>query len=237
LELTDTEWRVLFRPPQPGVHCGLLRSRIDVDPVARRRCRVTVHDRDTDEFRGSFVIRARVERVRADVDRRMTALDRAGEVTAAVEDGQWWRDARRFHDLGWARTASVAGIRCPGGAWGTDVVVPTRWTKVLDVGPAGVTLRGWRTRTVLPWETVAGIEVDSDRDPYSREGAGRTGARGRAVGGATVRVRSGTGDELAFHTGISSAAEITTRLRPFQDQLTRSSTVRPPVPVPELNGR
>jgi hypothetical protein len=221
LQLTDAEWRVVFHPPRPGIRCGLLRSRIDVEPVTRHRCRVTVHDRDTDEFRGSFVVRARARRVRADVDRRMAVLDRAGDVIASVEDGQWWRDVRRFDGLGWARTASVAGVRCRGGRWGADTVAPTRWTKVLDVGPDGVTLRGWRTRAELPWETVDGIEVTGDRDCSRRRGAGRPGAHGRADGGTVVRLRSRTGDELDFHTVLSSTDDIAARLHPVEDQLTR----------------
>ena len=219
LQLTDSEWRLVFRPPHPGVRCGLLRSRIDVEPLARRLCRVTVHDRGTDDFRGSFVVRARAERVQAAVDRRMTALDRAGEVTASVENGQWWWDVRRFNELGWARTASVAGVGCRGGSWGPDTVARTRLTKVLDVGPGGVTLRGWRNRAVLPWETVDAIEVTSDRDPSAPRGIGRPARRGRPADGTIVRLRSRTGDELVFHTALSSTSDIAARLRPFQEQL------------------
>ncbi len=219
LQFTDTEWRLVFRPPRPGVRCGLLRLRIEVEPEARRRCRVTVHDRDSGDLRGSFVVRARARRVQADIDRRLAALDRAADTVASVDAGRWWMDGRAFDDLGRSRTASVAGVRCRGGTWGPDAVAPSRWTKVLDVGPRGVTLRGWRTRAVLPWESVDDIEVTVDRDPSRRRGAGRTGAHGRVDGGTVVRVRSRTGDELEFHTALSSAADIAFRLHPVQEQL------------------
>ncbi len=222
LLLTDSEWCVVFRHPQLGVRCGLLRSRIDVVPVTRHRCRVTVHDRGTDEFRGAFVVRARARRVQAAIDRRMTALDLAAEVTASVGDGQWWRDARRFHDLGWARMASVAGVTCPGGTWGTVTVPRTRVTKVLDVGPGGVTLRGWRKLAVLPWETVEDMEVAADPDPSTPGGAGRAVPGGHPAGGTIVRLRSRSGDVLVFHTRSSTTADIAARLRPFQDLLVPS---------------
>ncbi len=222
MQFTDTEWRLVFRQPQPGVKCGLLRSRIDVEPLARHQCRVTVHDRGTDEFRGSFVVRASAERVQADIERRMRALDLAGEVTAAVEDGEWWRDVRLFRDLGWARTVSVAGVRCRKGSWGTDSIKRTRMTKVLDFGPDGVTLRGWRTHAVMPWGTIDTIEAMSDRGPSSPRAVGRSARHGRRPSGTIVRLRSRAGDELIFHTVLSSTADIAARLSALQDQLARS---------------
>ncbi len=166
-QLSDASWHLVFEPPRSGVSCGLLRSLVEVQTTRRgRRCRVMVAEEGGDGFEATFVLRARADAVRADLRRRHQSLDQAAEVVAAVEGGEWWRGADAFDGLGWSATRSLAGVRCIGGDWESDGLGPTRRAKVLDFGPGGVSLRGWRTRLRFPWDSIAAIEV-ADGTGYS----------------------------------------------------------------------
>ncbi|MGH9208828.1 MAG: hypothetical protein ACRD1G_20165, partial [Acidimicrobiales bacterium] len=190
-QLSDAEWRLLFSDSRSGVTCGLLRSQLEVEPVSRRRCRVVVRDDFQGGFRATFVVRARARRVRSDLRDRLKSLRRSREVMAAVDAGQWWRDVRSFDGAGGSLTRSVAGVGCQGGRWESGRVKRTRLARVLDLGPKGVSLRGWRTRLTIPWDTIAGIEVVDGR----RESAADYGRSHGRFRGTAIVVRSHTEQE------------------------------------------
>jgi hypothetical protein len=210
-QLSDAEWHLLSRDPDGGVSCGLRRSQVEVEELGRRRCQVTVSDDHDGGFHATFVLRARAGAVRDDLRHRLSSLDRSDEVLAAVERGQWWRDVRVFDELGWSRTRSIAGVRCNGGRWGAIRAKRTRLARVLDFGPKGVSLRGWRTRLAIPWDGIAAIEVTDDR---------HAAAHGSQDGkGTGILLRSHTDEELVFYTVLSNRTEIVTQLSSLLERL------------------
>ena len=219
-QLSDAEWRLLFDDSRSGVTCGLLRSQLGVEPVGRWRCRVVVRDDFQGGFRATFVVRARAARVRSDLRDRLRSLHRSREVMAAVDGGQWWHDVRSFDGAGSSLTRSIAGVRCRGGRWVSGRAKRTRLARILDLGPEGVSLRGWRTRLTIPWDTIAGIEVVDGRPETARQVA----PAGQGFRGTAIVVRSHTGQEIVFHTMLSTPAEIRARLGPLTDNLARAST-------------
>jgi hypothetical protein len=214
-QLSDAEWHLLSRDPGGGVSCGLRRSQVEVEELGRRRCQVTVSDDRDGGFHATFVLRARAQAVRDDLAVRLASLDRSGEVIAAVERGQWWQDVRVFDRLGWSRTRSIAGVRCNGGRWGAIRAKRTRLARVLDFGPNGVSLRGWRTRLAIPWDGIAAIEVTDGR---------HSAARGSQDGkGTGILLRSHSDEELAFYTVVSNQTEIGTQLSSLLEHLDGAS--------------
>ncbi len=228
-QLSDAGWHLLFPDPGSGVGCGLLRSQVEVEDFGRRRCQVTVKDDREDGFHATFVLRAGADNVRTDLGDRLSSLDRSGEVIAAVESGQWWRDVRVFDQLGWSRTRSIAGVRCKAGQWGTIRAKPALLARVLDFGPNGVSLRGWRTRLVVPWEEIAAIRV-TDGQPQS---AAHVAPDRRRFSGADIVLRSHRAEELVFHTMLLTRSEIEARLSSLINRLVRASVGKARA-VPEL---
>lgn len=238
-QLSEASWRLVFEPPRAGVSCGLFRSRVEVQTTRRgRRCRVTVAEVGGHGFEATFVLRARADAVRADLDRRHRSLDRAAEVVAAVEKGEWWRGTEAFDALGWSATRSLAGVRCIGGDWETDGLGPTRRARVLDFGRGGVSLRGWRTRLRFPWDRIVSIEV-TDGTRYSD---GNDVPRG----GTVVVLKSHAGEQIIFHTALATPDEVAAELRAPIDRLVRRSGDDPyalspasvpiaPAAVPEMH--
>jgi hypothetical protein len=218
-QLSDAEWRLLFNGSRSGVTCGLLRSWPDVEPVGRWRCRVAVRDDLEGGFRATFVVRARARRVRADLRDRLKSLHRSREVIAAVDGGQWWQDVRSFDGAGGSLTRSVAGVRCQGGRWESGRAKRTRLARVLDFGPKGVSLRGWRTRLTIPWDTIAGIEVVDGQG----ESATDVAPAGPGFRGTAIVVRSHIGHKIVFRTMLSTPAEIHAQLGPLTENLARAS--------------
>lgn len=222
--LSDGSWSLVYGPTGGGVTCGLLRSRVEVQATRRRRrCRVTVTEEGESGLTATFVLRARAADVRVDLEGRLASIDRASEVITAVEGGAWWRGADAFAALGWSRTLSVAGVRRIGGDGEAGRARPMRLARVLDLGPNGVRLRGWRTRWAIPWEDVASIEV-SDPAPLTDA---PTASAGR--GGSVVTVRNRGGERVVLQVALKSPSQLRTELRtPPLDRVVRG------LPVPEL---
>jgi hypothetical protein len=192
---------------------------VEVEAARRRRCRITVSESGDAGFQATFVLRARADDLLADLGRRRSSLDRAAEVIAAVEDGEWWRDPLVFDSLGPSRARSIGGVRCLGGNWGTRRIKPTRRTRVLDFGPGGVSLRGWRTPVVVPWVSIADIEVSDVRPP-----SGAAHARGldRSIG-AVIVLKCHSEEKLAFRTTVSTPSEVRAHLSTLTDCLVAAS--------------
>jgi hypothetical protein len=217
-QLSDAEWHVLFRDSRSGLTCGLLRSTVEVEEAGRRHCRVTISDDADGGFSGSFVLRARADDLRTDLGNRISSLQRSGEVIAAVGEGQWWRDIRVFDTLGWSRTRSIAGVHCRGGEWGKSRIKRSRRARVLDFGPNGVSLRGWRTRVVIPWDSIAAIEVTSGH-PVS---AAAVPDDRQKFSGVAILLRSHTAQEIVFHTMLSTPSAISAHLSDLIDRLAQA---------------
>jgi hypothetical protein len=238
-QLTDVSWHLLFDGSQSGVSCGLLRSDIEVEATGPRRCRVTVGEKGDSQFQASFVVRADADDLQADLSNRRASLDRAADVIAAVEAGEWWKDSRVFDSLGPSRTRSVAGVRSLGGKWGTRRIKATRHARVMDFGPRGVSLRGWMTPLVIPWMSIARIEVTDDTETA---GTGWD----RTTEGASIILHSLSGQQVAFRTVLAAAPEVRASLEPLITCATNASgnVSRPispasmaigPIAVPELS--
>jgi hypothetical protein len=235
-QLSDAEWRLIFRDSHPGVACGLLRSRVDVEKVGRRRCRVTINDDQASAFRSSFLVRTRADHLRSDLRKRISMLERSGAAVAAVDEGQWWRDVRVFDSLGWSRTISIAGVRNKDGRWGTSRIKRSRLARLMDFGPKGVSLRGWRTRLVFPWDSIAAIDVTDGRDPGSGGRAERVSRSRHEFSGTTVLLRSHTAQEVAFHTWLSTPSTVRSQLSLFVERLIRATESQPRPPLPSATG-
>jgi len=236
-QLTDTEWRILFRDALPGTACGLLRSDVAVEPLDRRRCEVTLSGEGPPAFRGRLVVRAPATTVRGDLETRRAALDRAGTVTEAVERGAWWLDPARFDGYGPLGTTSVVGVRLRDVQPGPSVR-PARLPLVLDFGPSGVVLRGWRNRMALRWADVTAIEVED-----AASGAGgasrlaRPHARGRHDTGIVVRLADG--GHVRFATDQGAPPAVRAKLAALAEAVAGRSahpgtTAQPPIDVPSL---
>ena len=99
---------------------------------------------------------------------------------------------------------SLTGVRYLGGLARTVKVKSTRIGQVLDLGPPGIALRGWRTHLAIPWERVARLEVraiETSSDPKTEPA--RTAHDSPVIevylhDGSKVRfsVRGATEDEL-----------------------------------------
>jgi hypothetical protein len=220
-QLTDADWRLVFRDSGRGLSCGLLRSELKVEPVDRRLCRVSIADSSTSGSTGSFntavVLNARPNKVRSDLARRLESLKLSGEVMAAVGAGQWWRDSEVFDSLDWSHNRSIAGVQYRAGWWGTGSFKPSMLPKVLDFGPRGVAFRGWRTRFVIPWDTITAIKV-LDGDCWLVEGL--EGER-RSPLGTTLAIRSPAGQDAVFYTPLQPPAAVRALLEPLTDSLDR----------------
>jgi hypothetical protein len=239
-QLSDDSWRLVFAVPDAGVSCGLLRSRVEVaETNRRRRCRVTVAEDGANGLHSTFVVRARARDVRDDLCGRFASLDRAADLVAAVEAGEWWKGSGAFDALGWSGTASIAGVRSVGGSWGASRITRTRRARVLDFGPEGVSLRGWRTRLVFPWVSIATIEV-TDAQGYARGPKHR-----RSSGGAVIVLTCHSGEQVGFHAALLTPSETRAELRvPIDNTITPpgkaaqlsspGSRAIGPAPVPEL---
>ena len=214
-QLSDTSWRLMFHDSGRCMSCGLLRSKLEVEYVDSRTCRLSVTGDDSDGFQGAVVLIAPARKVKADLAARKASLEHAGKVVAAVQSGSWWWDARVFDGLDWSERCSVAGVRYRAGWWGTGRISPSMLPKVLDFGPHGIVLRGWRVRLVIPWDTVAGVEVTEGEWRPASEPA--TGPASKI--GASVIIRSHAGQDAVFWTSLVSAARLRDTLRPLTGHL------------------
>ena len=210
-QLSDSRWRLVFRDGRVGISGGLLNSRLQVEEAGRRTCRVTIGDDTGGGFHGVAVIHAGAARVRRDVDRRLASLERAGDVVAEVAAGSWWMDERVFAGIDWSERCSLAGVHYRAGWWGTGRLQPSMLAKVLDFGPRGIVLRGWRTRLVIPWDTVASVRalpgdcwVPTEAPPH----------HGTATG-TTVVIRSLADQDAAFFTPLVPAGDVRSLLAPL----------------------
>ncbi len=156
-QLTDCSWRLIFRDAMGGVSCGLLNSRLKVEPAGARACTVAI-EHSSNGASGTVVLRAPAARVEQDLNHRLASVGRSSATLAAVERGEWWSDPRLFEALDWSGSLSVAGVHYRAGWWGTGRFKPSMSAKVLDFGRSGIVLRGWRPRLLIPWDAVASIE-------------------------------------------------------------------------------
>jgi hypothetical protein len=215
-QLTDVNWRLMFRDPKRGLSCGLLRSQLQVEPMDRRTCRVSISDDSSEGFNGSVILNAPAERVQFDLHRRLVSLGHSGEVIAAVGKGEWWRYAQIFDRFNWSHRCSIAGVRYRAGWWGTGKIKPSMLAKVLDFGPRGVALRGWWTQFVIPWDAIASITVSAG-DGWSLANGAEAAHRRRI--GTSVLVRSQAGQDAVFFTPLLSPSEVGDLLAPLTTQL------------------
>lgn len=219
-QLTDATWRIAFRDSGRGLSCGLLRSRLGIEALDEHSCRASVAGSSKDGFEGTLVLKAPAETVRLDLEARLASLERCNEVVAATESGQWWRDSRVFSELDWAQTRSIAGVRYRAGWWGTGRLKPSMLAKVLDFGPAGIVLRGWRIRFVIPWDAIATIKA-LEGDRWLSEGPNH-----RRSSGTTLIIRSVAGQDAVFYTPLLSPSVVRTLLEPLTDRLGSMSSSR-----------
>ena len=220
-QLSDARWQLVFRDGRRGVSGGLLNSQLTVERTRGRTCRVSVVDDTEGGFTGTLVVRARGATVRRDLDDRLGSLDRAGTVVEEVASGAWWKDARVFDGLGWSQRCSFAGVHYRAGWWGTGRLRPSMLAKVLDFGPRGIVLRGWRTRLVIPWDAVGSLTTH----------AGEAWRYDEVVEhqssplGTTLVVRSLAGQDAVFYTPLLSATEAGQLIRPFAAHLTDGGNI------------
>ncbi len=214
-ELRDAEWRLHFRHLDPAVTCGLLRSDVEVRAIDRRRCLITLSGRDTPEFTLHLVVRARARRVRADIEHRRNRLGRERELLDAVRDGRWWRDDRIFDRFGPLKTVSITGARYLGGLARTVRVKPTRVGQVMDFGPQGISLRGWRTHLAIAWDQVAMVVVGEVAAPS--ETATKSPQTEPATPLITVRLYDGSA--ARFAVSGSTEDELRVLLDPILENL------------------
>ena len=219
LEVSDAGWRLYFRDSRRGLTCGLSACAMDVEELSRHRCRLTISDPEVGRFDLELVLRASANRVRRDLGRRQADVARAGRVVEAVASGDWWLDAQVFEPLDWAGVRSIAGVRYRHGWWGTGRMEPSMSAKVLDFGPSGIRLRGWRTRFLIPWDAVGAVGV-VDGDAWMPDpSTGGTSLRS----GATIVVTSGSGQDAVFFTPLLQAAAVRDALEPLTRNLRGSS--------------
>ena len=210
-ELTDSRWRLIFRDGRTGLSGGLFHGRLAVEDAAGRACRVTIEDVSGPGFHATVVVRARAAKVRKDLEARLASLERSGEIVANVEAGSWWLDSRVFDDLDWSQRRSLAGVSYRAGWWGTGRLQPSMLPKVLDFGPRGVVLRGWRVRLAIPWDAIASLHV-LPGDFWVPTEIG-TGQESRS--GASVVIRSFTDQDAVFYTPLVSVGEADAVLGPL----------------------
>jgi hypothetical protein len=214
-QLSNARWRLVFRDGRRGISGGLLNSRLGVEAAGRRRCRVTIEDDTGGGFSGTAVIHARPAKLRRDLDQRLAALERAGEVVAEVAAGSWWVDDRVFAGLDWSERCSLAGVHYRAGWWGTGRLQPSMLAKVLDFGPGGVVLRGWRTRLVIPWDAIGSIRVLPGDCWVLTE----TVPRHQHPTGTTVVIRSLADQDAVFYTPLVPVSDVGVLLAPLVEQL------------------
>jgi len=220
-QLSDARWRLVFRDGRRGVSGGLLNSQLTVERKRGRTCRVSVVDDTKGGFTGTLVLRAREATVRRDLDDRLGSLERAGTVVDEVAAGAWWKDARVFEGLGWSQRCSMAGVHYRAGWWGTGRLQPSMLPKVLDFGPRGIVLRGWRTRLVIPWDAVGSMRIHT----------GEAWVYDDVVEhqfnplGTTLVVRSLAGQDAVFYTPLLSATDASQLVAPFAARLEASPNI------------
>jgi hypothetical protein len=136
-------------------------------------------------------------------------------VVREVATGSWWLDSRLFEDLDWSRRRSLAGVHYRAGWWGTGRLPPSMLPKVLDFGPRGVVLRGWRTRLVIPWDAIGSVRtlVGDCWVPTEAPTGHRRGT------GTTVVIRSLTDQDAVFYTPLRSVDDVDALLGPMVDRL------------------
>jgi hypothetical protein len=215
LLLSDARWHLICRASGFGVSGGLLPGRLTVEARGRRSSGVSIVDSSGDGFEASVVLHASASRVQRDLDRRLSSLERGAELVAQVTSGAWWLDGRVFSRLDWSGRRSVAGIRYRAGWWGTGRLKPSMLPKVLDFGPSGVVLRGWRTHVVIPWDAIESLRV-VEGDCWLPAGAGLAPTKSR---GATLTVRSLGGQDAVFFSPLMSAEDVGRILTPLAAHL------------------
>jgi len=222
LRLSDARWQLVFRDGGTALSGGLLGSRLAVEKAAGRTCRVSIEDGSAGGFSGTAVVRSSAIRVRRDLKGRLASLERSRGVVADVGSGQWWLDTRLFDGLDWSGRRSLAGIHYRAGWWGTGRQGATTLPKVLDFGPRGIVLRGWRTRLVIPWDAVRSLRLLAG-DAWVPAGTVPDGA---GTAGTTVVVRSRTGQDAVFFTPLVPVAEVDDLLEPLVANLPDARSAR-----------
>ncbi|HXW34068.1 MAG TPA: hypothetical protein VEJ87_05770 [Acidimicrobiales bacterium] len=217
-QLTDSTWRVLSRDAESGLSCGLLASRLSVEPVDRRSCRVAIEGLGGLELSCSIVLMAPARRVKLDLEERLVSLERSRQVALAIVAGEWWRSRQVFDDLDWSRRRSIAGVRYRSGWWGTGKLKPSMLAKVLDFGPNGVVLRGLRVRFLIPWDAIRSIGVA----PGDAWAYGAPVTRHAIRVGSTIVLRSSAGQDAVFFTPLLLPSEVQAILEPFVASLEAS---------------
>ena len=210
-QLSDARWRLVFRDGRRGVSGGLLNSRLTVERTPGRTCRVSIVDDTGGGFTGTLVLHAREAKVGRDLDNRMASLERAGTVVDEAASGAWWKDVRVFDRLDWSQRCSLAGVHYRAGWWGTGRLPPSMLAKVLDFGPRGIVLRGWRTRLVIPWDAVGSMRVHAG-DAWVPPGTAEHQVKPM---GTTLVVRSLAGQDAVFYTALRSAVDVGRLLGPL----------------------
>lgn len=211
LELTEARWCLAFRDSRRSLTGGLLVSRFAVEGSGGRTCLVSIADVSGDGFNGTVVVRAPAARVRRDLDRRYATLDRAAVLVAQVTAGAWWLDPRVFEGLDWSGRRSVAGVRYRAGWWGTGRLKSSMLPKILDFGPRGVVLRGWRVHLVIPWDAVESLRV-LDGDRWVPDDSGVTPTLPR---GTTLVISARGGLDAVFYSPLASPAELCEMVAPL----------------------
>jgi hypothetical protein len=215
LELSDVSWTVYFRESRRVLSCGLANCSTVVESLSGRRCQLIIADVEDDAFGVELRIRAPARRLARDLDRRRAELEYARRVVDAVAAGDWWMDARVFDGLEWARTCSIAGVRYRHGWWGTGRIKPTMSAKVLDLGPAGIRFRGWRTRFLVPWDVVGSIWI-IEGDAWVLDASDEPVATGS---GSTIVIRSRSGQDAVFYTPLMQADAVRELIDPLSRRI------------------
>jgi hypothetical protein len=210
-QLTDARWLLVFRDSRQGLSRGLLTGRLGVEDAGRRTCRVSLNDPSGNGCDGSVILHASAARVQRDLDRRLASLERSAALVTQIASGEWWLDRRVFLRLDWSGRSSVAGIRYQAGWWGSGRLKPSMLPKVLDFGPRGVVLRGWRTHVLIPWDAIESLRVvGGDRWVLTDSGAAPTRSKG-----ATLVVRSRGGQDAVFYTPLVSPDDVVRIVAPL----------------------
>lgn len=212
-QLDDVRWRFVFRDTRCALSSGLLTSRLHVESLNKRECRLTIRDVSDKAFEVACVLDASEGRLRSDLEQRLASVEHAIEVVAAINDGEWWWDSRFFSGLDWSQALSIAGVHYRSGWWGTGKMRPTMLPKVLDFDSRGILLRGWRKYFEIPWDTVASIGV-AEGDPWHPE---RTAHR--AALGTTILFRPHSGQDAVFFTPLLPHTAVRDLVQPLIAQL------------------
>jgi hypothetical protein len=202
VQLHKSRWSVTMLGSGATIGGGLLGVDFDVQRRGPLGCRVTVGEHEggyaarwnlplTSARRFRKQLAAHKERAQAEVDRQTRA-----------QAGDWWLEPEALTDVGPSRTISLIGTSYQGGWTGGVRLYRKPRSKVLDINPSGLSLRGLYRHLLIPWEDVERLAV--------------TGGQ-RHLSSLLVGLRDG--GQARFENGWYSPSELAAAIVPVTRQM------------------